>query len=113
MSPPLIPQADYQMLLLARLSEQNLKAVGPASCLKLECAPVEINELAVSLAVESYYSQIESVIESEILLQIFFNFIHLTCLLFFEYYIAYSRNSLCENYLAYRSTYRQPYQYLI
>ena len=54
----MIPQADYQMFLLTRLAEQSLKAVGPAGCLKLELAPVEINELAVSFAVKSYYFHI-------------------------------------------------------
>lgn len=54
----MIPQADYQMFLLTRLAEQSLKAVGPAGCLELELAPVEINELAVSFAVKSYYFHI-------------------------------------------------------
>lgn len=54
----MIPQADYQMLLLTRLAEQSLKAVGPAGSLELELAPVEINELAVSFAVKSYYFHI-------------------------------------------------------
>ena len=54
----MIPQADYQMSLLTRLAEQSLKAVGPAGCLELELAPVEINELAVSFAVKSYYFHI-------------------------------------------------------
>ena len=54
----MIPQTDYQMLLLTRLAEQSLKAVGPAGGLELELAPVEINELAVSFAVKSYYFHI-------------------------------------------------------